>query len=294
MGSCGWKTSDAGAVCQIAEETAYSRRIMKFIIILILIKLAVAEKGSCREARKCCDGKDADCVVQKADINAIIEDYLDDEPCYCDHGCMEVGDCCPDFKDYCGVIDCQVSEWSEWSKCNVACGKGTSTRTRQVLRPESNGGLQCPHVEEKQGCKASKCSKRRLDKVSAHRETAMLLPGKYATTRSQNYDVRSNLRSYTTKESETYCVVFRVDKAMKSCSKKKDTNDLSYGNTVCVQCDNKAQRGHLGGRCQGHGAEGKRTRFKNILTPRCHGKWTRMEITTDCQSCKNGPDFIFV
>ena len=97
---------------------------MKFIIILILIKLAVAEKGSCREARKCCDGKvnffilspilflhffvnnisgkDADCVVQKADINAIIEDYLDDEPCYCDHGCMEVGDCCPDFKDYCG------------------------------------------------------------------------------------------------------------------------------------------------------------------------------------------------
>ncbi len=57
----------------------------------------------------------------------------------------------------------------------------------------------------------------------------MLLPGKYATTRSQNYDVRSNLRSYTTKESETYCVVFRVDKAMKSCSKKKDTNDLSYG-----------------------------------------------------------------
>ena len=68
---------------------------------------------------------------------------------------------------------------------------------------------------------------------------------------------------------------------------------LFSGNTVCVQCDDKAQRGHLGGRCQGHGAEGKRTRFKNILTPRCHGKWTRMEITTDCP-CKNGPDFIFV
>ena len=60
-------------------------------------------------------------------------------------------------------------------------------------------------------------------------ETAMLLPGKYATTSPKNYDVRSNLRSYTTKESETYCVVFRVDKAMKSCRHKKDTNDLSYG-----------------------------------------------------------------
>ena len=76
--------------------------VMKFLIILILVKLATAEMGSCRAAKKCCDGKDSDCVVQKAELNEIIEDYLDDEPCYCDHGCMDVGDCCPDFKDYCG------------------------------------------------------------------------------------------------------------------------------------------------------------------------------------------------
>jgi hypothetical protein len=68
---------------------------------------------------------------------------------------------------------------------------------------------------------------------------------------------------------------------------------LSLGNTVCVQCDSKAQRGHLGGRCTGHGSDEKRTRFKNILTPRCHGKWTRMDIKDECP-CKNGPDFIFV
>ena len=39
--------------------------------------------------------------MQKTPINAIIEDP-NDEPCYCDHGCLDVGDCCPDFKDYCG------------------------------------------------------------------------------------------------------------------------------------------------------------------------------------------------
>ena len=71
-------------------------------------------RGSCRAARKCCDGKDANCVVQNgnknaASLNSVLQDDdfsdidLDDlMPCYCDHGCMSVGDCCSDFKDYCG------------------------------------------------------------------------------------------------------------------------------------------------------------------------------------------------
>jgi len=274
--------------------------IITTLILATLSSLVSAGKGSCRAARKCCDGKDSECIVQKEDINSVIEDYSDyGEPCYCDHGCLDVGDCCPDFKDYCGVIDCQVSEWSSWSKCNVACGTGTSIRRRQIIRPESNGGVQCPPLEEKRTCKASQCSKRRLDKISALRETAMLLPGKYAPKTRGNsvankYDVRSNLRSYVPpEEGQSYCIVFRVDKAMKACLRERDTNDLKYGNTVCVQCNDKAQRDHLGGRCQGHGTDSKRTRFKNILTPKCHGKWTRLEITDDCP-CKNGPDFVFV
>ena len=77
-------------------------------------------RGSCRAAKKCCDGKDANCVVQNGNqnsntisLNSILQDngndgYPDDidlddlMPCYCDHGCMSVGDCCSDFKDYCG------------------------------------------------------------------------------------------------------------------------------------------------------------------------------------------------
>ena len=80
--------------------------------------------GSCREAKKCCEGKDPECgvilnliitiiiitiiiiiiiimKVTKADLNSIIMDP-DDAPCYCDHNCLNMGDCCPDFKDYCG------------------------------------------------------------------------------------------------------------------------------------------------------------------------------------------------
>ncbi|KAG8226915.1 hypothetical protein J437_LFUL005672 [Ladona fulva] len=57
--------------------------------------------GSCRESRLCCPGRDSSCVVQKAPLNAIIED-LSDEPCYCDHACIKLGDCCSDFKEACG------------------------------------------------------------------------------------------------------------------------------------------------------------------------------------------------
>lgn len=57
--------------------------------------------GSCKEAKLCCPGRDSSCVVQKAPINAIIED-LSDKPCYCDHACLKLGDCCTDFKEACG------------------------------------------------------------------------------------------------------------------------------------------------------------------------------------------------
>ena len=52
----------------------------------------------------CCEGKNATCVV---DSNDYSDDYVaNSAPCYCDHGCLDVGDCCPDFKDYCGGKNC--------------------------------------------------------------------------------------------------------------------------------------------------------------------------------------------
>ncbi|XP_047098806.1 somatomedin-B and thrombospondin type-1 domain-containing protein-like [Schistocerca piceifrons] len=69
--------------------------------VLLVASGRGAAAGSCREAKLCCPGRDSSCVVQKAPINAIIED-LSDKPCYCDHACLKLGDCCTDFKDACG------------------------------------------------------------------------------------------------------------------------------------------------------------------------------------------------
>lgn len=70
-------------------------------LIFVSILSHTADAGSCREAALCCTGRDSSCVVQKTPINAIVED-VNEKPCYCDHACLKLGDCCDDFKSHCG------------------------------------------------------------------------------------------------------------------------------------------------------------------------------------------------
>lgn len=253
--------------------------------------VAAAGSGSCAAAKKCCSGQDTDCAVTH-DLN-----FISSDPCYCDHGCLDMGDCCADFKDYCGVLDCKVSSWSSWSSCSSSCGLGRSTRSRTVTHPAANGGAECPDLEQHRSCRTEGgCTDTRAkDKVSALRETAMLLPGKWSSKRAtKTWDVRQNLRSFVKPEQkDEYCVVFKVDKAMKSCLLNKDTTQLHRGNEVCVSCESKAIREQLGDRCTGHGQMGKQTRFKNVITPACHGRWERISAGDECP-CPDGPHFIFV
>uniref|UniRef100_A0A1I8PIW5 SMB domain-containing protein n=1 Tax=Stomoxys calcitrans TaxID=35570 RepID=A0A1I8PIW5_STOCA len=131
--------------------------------LMVLQHSRLALAGSCREAQLCCNGRDSSCVVQKAPINSIIED-LNDKPCYCDHACLKLGDCCNDFKDHCGVLDCQVSDWGQWSECNASCGAGITTRGRKVLQPAQNGGKHCPTLLQKRACQGFRCHGHRHDK----------------------------------------------------------------------------------------------------------------------------------
>jgi len=278
--------------------------------------------GSCRAARKCCDGKDTDCEVKQdpSSTNMIIS--ITSESCYCDHGCLDMGDCCHDYKDYCGVFDCEVSEWSEWGQCEPSvtgstCGQGTSQRTRRVTRPESNGGITCPDLHQSRVChvtcpepetreldatdinKPKRLSGKKHSEHSAVRETAMLLPGKFSQINNEveeadSYDVRQNLKTFHREENtDEYCVVFRVEKVTKSCLFNEDTKRLVQDADICVSCESKSTRPHLGDRCSGHGVESKMTRFKNVITPKCHGKWIKTGVYDKCP-CPSGPDFIFV
>lgn len=90
------KMNDTGA------QFGYAKLAVWFVALAVLaVGGRGVQGGSCREATLCCNGRDSSCVVQKAPINAINEDFSE-KPCYCDHACLKLGDCCTDFKQHCG------------------------------------------------------------------------------------------------------------------------------------------------------------------------------------------------
>ena len=64
---------------------------------------------------------------------------------------------CPPGTTQCGPIDCVVSEWSAWTKCDASCGGGNQERSRSVTTIPSHGGAKCPVLEESQACNTHKC-----------------------------------------------------------------------------------------------------------------------------------------
>jgi len=54
-------------------------------------------------------------------------------------------------------VDCEVSEWTEWSTCDKGCGGGKKTRTRTITRQPANGGAQCPVLIDEKECNTHGC-----------------------------------------------------------------------------------------------------------------------------------------
>lgn len=285
--------------------------IQAFGFLVLLLINPSHGLGQCKQAALCCTGRDSSCVVQKAVANTIIED-LRDQPCYCDHACLKLNDCCPDYRQTCGVEDCQVSEWGEWSECDSTCGAGSQSRTRHVIRKAHHGGKTCPPTLQQRGCQGnSGCLDKatRASNKAALKETAMLLPVSYGASRRINdtYDIRKNLRLRNVKPTapvsqpeshRSYCVQFEVTKVSKGCHKEKSFEQLHEGSAVCVRCEREATRNYLGNRCSGHGVVGRITRWTSLTNVNCMGKWVRRPdpdaSSNDLCRCGADASFIFV
>lgn len=80
-----------------------------------------------------------------------IKDFASGNGKPCDGLALKVIEACNDDDDdpasqACGEPlpqDCQLSEWSEWSKCSLSCGGGQKERRREVQREPAKGGKAC-------------------------------------------------------------------------------------------------------------------------------------------------------
>merc|ERR1719198_1860887 len=56
-------------------------------------------------------------------------------------------------------VDCEMSEWSGWSKCTADCEGGVRSRTRSLMIKPKNGGIACNTAEETEACNTMSCDR---------------------------------------------------------------------------------------------------------------------------------------
>ncbi|XP_011308797.1 somatomedin-B and thrombospondin type-1 domain-containing protein [Fopius arisanus] len=247
--------------------------LVEYFIVAILCLVDRTAGGSCRAAKLCCQGRDSGCVIQKASPNAIIESPRD-KPCYCDHACLKLNDCCDDFRDACSVADCAVSEWGTWSPCKSQCGVGIQTRNRVITKAELNGGKHCPQLEQSRTCRGfAGC---REHSELSHKGTVLL------TTLSEKNSTSDDVNSVP-----SYCQIFTVLWASRICT--REFPDLTLGSQICALCREDSGNCQSGEEYVAPTGIG-RWKIMTSTSTRCHGRWiasTNLRNYCDTTGCED-------
>jgi uncharacterized protein YegL len=56
-------------------------------------------------------------------------------------------------------VDCELDEWSTFSKCTTECDGGLQSRTRAVVQDAKNGGRACGSLQESRPCHTESCDR---------------------------------------------------------------------------------------------------------------------------------------
>lgn len=92
-------------VCPRPADMGALRVLVAVVVALSTVVVVVVREAesSCVQARLCCQGKDTTCVVKGERVGAGEEPAVvtGNGTCFCDAGCLDIGDCCADYKDQC-------------------------------------------------------------------------------------------------------------------------------------------------------------------------------------------------
>ncbi|CAL8082428.1 unnamed protein product [Calicophoron daubneyi] len=216
-------------------------------VILLAISSIPLSEASCltkEGLRVCCQGRRSECTRPIVDGNYRTTSWtgeLSSKFCFCDEHCLVTNDCCSDYREICQKpkVDCQVSQWSEWSACSRQCGRGLMERHRTAIRQPQNGGAHCPILDERKSCQGFYCPSRRVGRSDAlmvtfmhqaRAEVAHLLPLRGDVLRmTRRYDMRWDERRklYLGRlikmnlteppDPDPYCVIYEITHANPAC-----------------------------------------------------------------------------
>lgn len=153
------------------------RRILK--TALLLITAAILIFALANEVVAITGDLDGDCDVDRNDLNIMMADRNQSvdvsscgEPCDLDDDgvitvldgrrlillcteprCLIVDGSCGDEEP----VDCELSDWSDWSECSAECGGGEQTRTRSIITEPAHGGAACGALTETRACNEHLC-----------------------------------------------------------------------------------------------------------------------------------------
>ena len=88
-----------------AHSSEGSSNNMKLLLLFVPLILSSSSVNSlqhpnlCSTRDLCCKHRDSGCVVQHVFANKSIDTR--NLPCYCDHACLRLQDCCQDYREYC-------------------------------------------------------------------------------------------------------------------------------------------------------------------------------------------------
>lgn len=204
-------------------------------------------------------------------------------------------------------IDCKVTDWTTWSKCDKPCGGGKQSRSRKITEQAQHGGKACPtNLTETRDCNTQACPiDCEISPWSAWGDcTKQCGTGKQTRTRKVNKKSEhggkecssflSESRECNTQECPINCVVSdwtQWSSCDKECGTGKQsrtrsvTTPAAHGGTACptnlsetrncntkpcpVDCEVTSWTGWSV--CDKPCDSGKQSRTRTIKTPSAHG-----------------------
>jgi len=85
------------------------------------------------------------------------------------------------------VVNCEVSDWTDWSECSVTCDGGTQKQVRKVIQYAEKGGRQCPdQLQKSRGCNPDSCDTCQTTEWSKWSDCACKIGPRATKTRFRN------------------------------------------------------------------------------------------------------------